>query len=80
MEIAKKTRFGSHAAINGLITLLTEKVVDTVENRIYAAVSMIPIPRFLPIPPRTLRLLIVTPRSVMINAPRGDAQRCGGLL
>ena len=73
--MARKMKFGSHAAINGDITLLTENVVDTVENRMYPAVSTMPIPKFLPIPPRTLRLDMVTPSSVMINAPRGDAQR-----
>ena len=61
--------------MKGDITLLTEKVVLTVENNIYIAVKTIPIPRFLPIPPRTLRLDIVTPKSVMIKAPKGEAQR-----
>ena len=75
MEIAKNTKFGSQAAEKDDITLLTENVVETVENKIYAAVSTIPIPKFLPIPPRTLRLDIVTPSSVMMNAPTGDAQR-----
>ena len=71
----RKTRLGSHAAMKGDMTLLTEKVLLTVEKSIYAAVRTTPIPRFFPIPPRTLRLDIVTPRRVMINAPRGIAQR-----
>lgn len=75
IERARKRKLGSQAAMKGDMTLLTEKVVLTVENRIYAAVRTTPIPRFLPIPPRTLRLDMVTPSSVMINAPRGDAQR-----
>lgn len=73
--MAKKTKFGSQAAEKVDITLFTEKVVDTVEKRIYAAVSTMPIPKFLPIPPRTLRLDIVTPNKVMIKAPIGEAQR-----
>ena len=75
MEMARNTKFGSHAAMNGDMTLLTEKVVLTVEKRIYAAVRITPMPRFFPIPPRTFRLDIVTPRRVMMNAPKGDAQR-----
>ena len=73
--MARKTRFGSQAAIKGDITLLTEKVVLTVENKIYSAVRTMPIPKFFPIPPRTLRLDIVTPNKVIINAPKGEAQR-----
>ena len=78
--MAKNTKFGSHAAMNGLITLFTLKVVLTVENRIYSAVSTMPIPRFLPMPPRTFRLDIVTPNSVMMNAPKGLAQRLCPIL
>ena len=75
IEIAKKTRFGSQAAMSGDMTLFTENVVLTVEKRIYPAVSTMPSPRFFPIPPRWRRLDIVTPSSVMINAPKGIAQR-----
>lgn len=75
IEIARKTKFGSQAAMNGLITLFTLKVVLTVEKRIYAAVRMMPIPKFFPMPRRIRRLDIVTPSSVMINAPTAEAQR-----
>ena len=75
IAMPKNTKFGSHAAMNGDMTLLTENVVLTVEKRIYAAVKTTPIPRFLPIPPRTFRLDIVTPKSVMMKAPKGLAQR-----
>ena len=75
MERARKTKLGIHADMKGDITPLTEKVVLTVENRIYRAVSTNPIPKFFPIPPRTFRDDIVTPSSVMINAPSGDAHR-----
>ena len=61
--------------MNGDMTPLTEKVVLTVENKIYAAVSVTPIPRFLPIPPRTFLLESVTPKSVMMNTPKGPAKR-----
>ena len=75
IEMARNTKLGNQAAEKLDITLFTAKVVLTVEKRIYAAVSTIPIPRFLPMPPRTLRLDIVTPSNVMIKAPIGEAQR-----
>ena len=75
MEIARKTKLGSQADIKGDITSVTEKVVLTVEKRIYRAVNTSPIPRFFPIPPRTLRDDMVTPSRVMINAPSGEAHR-----
>ena len=75
MPMARKTKLGSHADMNGDITPLTEKVVLTVEKRTYAAVSTIPIPRFFPMPPLTFLLLMVTPKRVMMNAPSGEAQR-----
>ena len=61
--------------MNGDITPLTENVVLTVENKIYAAVRVTPIPRFLPIPPRTFLLDNVTPSKVIMNAPSGPANR-----
>ena len=75
IDNARKTKFGNHAAMNGDMMLFTENVVLTVENRIYPAVRITPKPRFFPIPPRTRRLDIVTPKSVMIKAPNGLAQR-----
>lgn len=75
MAIARKTKFGIHAAMKGDIEPLTEKVVETVEKRIYPAVRTMPMPKFLPIPPRTLRLDMVTPRRVMMKAPMGSAHR-----
>ncbi len=71
--MARNMKLGSQTDINGDITPLTEKVVETVENRIYIAESVIPMPRFFPMPPLTLRLESVTARSVMINAAIGDA-------
>ena len=75
IPIAKKMKLGSHTLMNGDMTPFTENVVDTVEKRIYNALSVSPKPKFLPIPPRTFLELMVTPRSVMINAPIGLAQR-----
>ena len=51
--MARKRKFGSHTLMKGDITPLTEKVVETVENRIYSALKVSPTPKFLPIPPRT---------------------------
>ena len=61
--------------MKGDITPDTENVVDTVENNIYNALRVIPIPKFLPIHPRTFFELSVTPQNVIINAPIGLAQR-----
>ena len=73
--MAKNTKLGIHTLIKGDITPFTEKVVDTVVNRMYNALSVIPLPRGFPIPPRTFFELNVTPNSVMMNAPIGLAQR-----
>ena len=75
MPIPKNKKLGNHTLINGDITPLTEKVVETVENNTYKALNATPTPRFLPIPPRTFFELNVTPNSVMINAPIGLAHR-----
>ena len=73
--MARKRKFGSHTLMKGDITPLTEKVVDTVENRIYSALRVSPTPKFLLIPPRTFFELSVTPNRVIMNAPIGLAQR-----
>ena len=58
----------------GAVTF-TENVVDTVEKSIYKALRVMPMPKFLPIPPRTFLELRVTPNNVMMKAPIGLAQR-----
>ena len=71
----RNIKLGNQTLIKGDITPDTEKVVDTVENNIYKALRVIPIPKFFPIPPRTFFELSVTPKKVIINAPIGLAHR-----
>ena len=73
--MARNTKLGNQTAMNDDITPETANVVETVENKIYSADRAMPIPRFFPIPPLTLRALRVTAISVMINAAIGEAKR-----
>ena len=55
---------GIHAASSDGILPLTENEVLKVENRTYAALRAMPIPKLAPVPPRTLRAERDTPISV----------------
>jgi hypothetical protein len=73
MPMSKNTILGSHTAMKGESVPLTEKVVDSVENKIYIELSANPIPKLSPIPPRTFRDESETPIKVMIKAANGMA-------
>lgn len=71
--IPMKIILGSHTAIIGDIAPLTENEVDKVEKSIYSALSAIPTPKLMPMPPLTLRDDNETPINVIIKAASGMA-------
>ena len=75
MPMARKMKLGNHTAMNGDMAPVTEKVLLTVENNTYAAERAMPMPRFFPMPPLTLRELRLSASSVMMKAPIGEAKR-----
>lgn len=72
MPTTRKIMLGNHTAAAADMLPLTEKDVDMVENKMYKALNAIPIPKFSPMPPRTLRDDSDTPIKVMINAANGE--------
>ena len=73
--IAAKIRLGIQTAIKGATEPFVANVVEICRNKMYAKLSMIPIPNCIPIPPLTLRLESATPMSVRINVETGTAIR-----